>query len=458
MTEPFELTLAEAAVHIREGDLSPVRLMKSLLSRVSALESGLKVWVTVDPDGALEAARRSERDLERSGPKGPLHGIPVGVKDIYYTEGVRTTACSPLMADFVPDYDATTVAMLRRAGALIMGKTVTTEFACGDPPPTKNPWNTAHTPGGSSSGSAVGVAVRMFPASLGSQTAGSVLRPAAYNGVVGLKPTFGRVSRYGVVPVAWSLDTMGTFTRTVEDAALMLNALAGHDPRDFSSSTEPVPGYSSATGEPASPPRIGLVRHFFYDRADDEVARHTDDVVTSLRDAGATVEDVELPTDFRTVLATQRVLMTVEGAAVHGASFAASPEAYSPNVRGVVEVGMLTPALAYVQAQRFRRRFRRDMEEAIRPFDVLLSPSTATPAPEDLTTTGDPMFQSPWTTCGFPAITLPSGLSRSGLPMGIQLASAPFAEKTLLGAAHWCERVLDFREAPPGLTQDAILT
>ena len=306
MTEPFDLTLTEAAVRIREGALSPVRLMESLLSRVTALESHLNVWVTLDHDGALEAARRSERDLERSGPLGPLHGVPVGVKDIYYTEGVRTTACSPLMADFVPDYDATTVALLKRAGALIMGKTVTTEFACGDPPPTKNPWNTAHTPGGSSSGSAVGVAVRMFPASLGSQTAGSVLRPAAYNGVVGLKPTFGRVSRYGVVPVAWSLDTMGTFTRTVGDAALMLNVLAGHDPRDASSSTEPVPDYRGAIGGSASPPRIGVVRQFFYDETDDEVTRLIDDVVTSLQAAGATVEDVALPTDFKTVLATQR--------------------------------------------------------------------------------------------------------------------------------------------------------
>ena len=426
-----------------------MELVDSLLSRAEAMEPSLKVWVTLDPEGALEAARRSEGELAHSGPCGSLHGIPVGVKDIYYTQGVKTTACSPIYADFVPEYDATSVALLKRAGAIIMGKTVTTEFACGDPPPTRNPWDAAHTPGGSSSGSAVGTAARIFPAALGSQTAGSVLRPASYNGVVGLKPTFGRISRYGVVPVAWSLDTMGTFTRTVEDAALMLSVMAGHDPNDFSSSTEPVPNYQEAIGAQQSPPRIGLVRQFFYDRSDDEVRQHTDHIVERLTRAGAEAEEVALPTNFGTLLAAHRVIMTVEAAAVHAANFSARPDDYAPNVRGVVEAGMLTPAVTYMQAQRIRRRFRRDMEEAMRGFDALLTPSTATPAPRDLTTTGDPSFQTPWTTCGFPAITIPSGLSESGLPLGLQLAAAPFAEESLLTVAYWCEQVLDVRLMPP---------
>ena len=426
-----------------------MELVDSLLSRAEAMEPSLKVWVTLDPEGALEAARRSEGELARSGPCGSLHGIPVGVKDIYYTQGVKTTACSLIYADFVPEYDATSVALLKRAGAIIMGKTVTTEFACGDPPPTRNPWDAAHTPGGSSSGSAVGTAARIFPAALGSQTAGSVLRPASYNGVVGLKPTFGRISRYGVVPVAWSLDTMGTFTRTVEDAALMLSVMAGHDPNDFSSSTEPVPNYQEAIGAQQSPPRIGLVRQFFYDRSDDEVRQHTDHIVERLTRAGAEAEEVALPTNFGTLLAAHRVIMTVEAAAVHQANFSARPDDYAPNVRGVVEAGMLTPAVTYMQAQRIRRRFRRDMEEAMRGFDALLTPSTATPAPRDLTTTGDPSFQTPWTTCGFPAITIPSGLSESGLPLGLQLAAAPFAEESLLTVAYWCEQVLDVRLMPP---------
>ena len=200
MAEPYDLTATEAAEQIRQRRLSPVALVESLLARTEALEPSLQVWVTLDAEGALEAAREAERELDRSGPRGPLHGVPVGLKDIYYTKGMKTTACSVIYKDFVPDYDSTAVAKLREAGAIIMGKTVTTEFALGDPSPTHNPWDAAHTPGGSSSGSAVGVAARMVPLSLGTQTGGSMLRPAAYNGVVGLKPSFGRISRYGVIP------------------------------------------------------------------------------------------------------------------------------------------------------------------------------------------------------------------------------------------------------------------
>ena len=245
------------------------------------------------------------------------------------------------------------------------------------------------------------------------------------------------------------LDTLGTFAHTVEDAALMLTAMAGYDPQDFSSSKLPVPDFSAAVDSQQSPPRIGVVRQFFYERADEEVKTHTDGMLERLARAGAAVDDVTLPTDFETLLAAHRVLMTVEAAAVHEQDFAVRPDDYGPNVRGVIEAGMLTPAVSYVQAQRIRRRFRRDMEEAIQAFDVLLTPSTATPAPRDLTTTGDPSFQSPWTTCGFPTISLPSGLSESGLPLGIQLAAAPFQEETLLAAARWSERTLDVELVPP---------
>ena len=449
MAEPFDLSVDQAAREIRERRLSPVALMESVLSRAEAMEPSLKVWVTLDTDAAMDAARQSARELERNGVSGPLHGIPVGVKDIYYTNGVRTTCCSPIFADFVPDYDATSVALLKKAGAIMMGKTVTTEFATGDPSPTRNPWNVAHTPGGSSSGSAVGVASRIFPAALGSQTGGSVLRPASYNGVVGLKPTFGRISRYGVYPVAWSLDTLGTFTRTIEDAALMLNALAGHDPADLSSSSKPVPDYRGAIGRQQAPPRIGVFRQFFFESCDDEVRSQTEEVIELLAQAGAIVEEVSVPTSFETLLAAHKVLMTVELAAVHRSDFSARPDDYAPNVRSSIEAGMLTPAVTYVEAQRIRRRFHRDMREAVQGFDILLTPSTVTPAPRDLTTTGNPMFQSPWTTCGFPTVTLPFGLSQLGLPLGLQLASAPFAEEILFAAAHWCEKVLDVELRPP---------
>ena len=449
MAEPFDFSVAQAAREIRERRLSPVALMESLLSRAEAMEPALKVWVTLDTDAAMDAACQSARELERNGVSGPLHGIPVGVKDIYYTRGIRTTCCSPIFADFFPDYDATSVALLKKAGAIMMGKTVTTEFATGDPSPTRNPWNAAHTPGGSSSGSAVGVASRIFPAALGSQTGGSVLRPASYNGVVGLKPTFGRISRYGVYPVAWSLDTLGTFTRTVEDAALMLNALAGQDPADFSSSSKPVPNYLEAMGRQEASPRIGVFRQFFFESCDDEVRGQTEDIIQRLAEAGAIIQEVSVPTRFETLLAAHRVLMTVELAAVHRSDFSSRPDDYAPNVRSSIEAGMLTPAVTYVEAQRIRRRFHRDMREAVEGFDILLTPSTVTAAPRDLTTTGNPMFQAPWTTCGFPTVTIPSGLSQLGLPLGIQLASAPFAEETLFAAAQWCEKVLDVELRPP---------
>ena len=451
MTLPHQLTAAQAARDIRERKLSPVALMEDLLSRVDALEPRLKVWVTLDREAAMEAARQRARELDDGGPLGPLHGVPVGVKDIYYTEGVRTTACSAILADFVPEYDATTVARLKQAGAIIMGKTVTTEFACGDPSPTRNPWDAEHTPGGSSSGSAVGVSVGMFPASLGSQTAGSVLRPAAFIGVVGFKPTFGRISRFGVVPVAWSLDTMGTFSRSVEDAALMLGVLAGHDANDASTSTRDVPDYMAAVGDRRSPPRIGQLRKFFHERAAPETSAHVDGVIEKVVEAGATVEEVKLPSDFETMLSAHRVLMTVEAAAVHQEWFTDRADHYSPNVRDVIEQGMLIPGVSYVQAQRVRRGFRRDMEDALRSFDVLLTPTTATPAPRDLSTTGDPMYQTPFTFAGLPSISLPSGLSAAGLPFGIQLAAGPYAEETLLAAARWLEGVIDVKLTPPGM-------
>ena len=449
MTELHRLSVAEAAKEIREGRVSPVALMEALLSRAETMEPALNVWVTLDPEAALELARASERTLGRDGGTGPLHGVPIGVKDIFYTKGVRTTACSPIYADFVPDYDSTIVARLKQAGAIVMGKTVTTEWACMDPSPTRNPWNAEHTPGGSSSGSAVGVAARIFPTALGSQTAGSVLRPAAYNGVVGLKPTFGRISRYGVFPVASSLDTMGFFTRTVEDAALILNVLAGHDPSDDSSSKSETHDYRGALTDDVQPPRIGVVGQLFHDRASDEIRLHTERIVARLAGRGASVDRVTLAADFDALLSAHRTVMNVELADVREADFGARPDEFGPKVRGLIEAGMAAPGVEYVQAQRVRAEFRRAAAEAMESFDVLLTPATAAPASSDLTTTGDPMFQTPWTTAGIPAITLPSGLSESGLPMAIQLASAPFAERTLLASARWCEEVLDVSLTPP---------
>lgn len=448
MSEMHELGVVEAAEMIRRGAISTTELVEALLARCDALEGALKVWVTLDGDAAMAAARARDRELASEGPRGPLHGVPVGIKDIYYTRGVLTTSGSTIYAEFVPDYDATTVALLKRAGAVIMGKTVTTEFACGDPSPTVSPWNAAHTPGGSSSGSAVGAAVGMFPAALGSQTGGSIVRPSSYNGIVGLKPTFGRVSRYGVYPVSESLDTMGPMVRSVADAALMLEALAGHDIKDPDSSERATDNYLQAAQRHIEPPRIGLVRQFFMERCDDETRANTASAVEKLRDAGAIVQEASLPVDFDEALLGQRTLMSVEGAQVHASNFAARAEDFSSNIHGLIEQGLGTHALAYLKAKRLQREFRRGVQEAILDYDALLMPTTPAPAPPSRETTGDPKFQSPWTFGGFPEITLPSGLSADGMPLGVQLVAGHFAEARLLAVAAWCEEVMGVRLTP----------
>lgn len=454
MLNLHDLTAAESARAIRDGEISAVELVSALLERSRDLEPSLNVWVTLDEDAALDVARSRDRELASEGPRGPLHGVPVGVKDIYYTRGVLTTACSRILADFMPDYDSTAVAKLREAGAIILGKTVTTEFANGDPPPTINPWDAERTPGGSSSGSAVGVAARMFPAALGSQTAGSVLRPASFNGVVGLKPTFGRISRYGVVPVAASLDTMGHMARTVHDAALLLDAMAGHDPLDPDSSDSAAPDFAAAASRPLESPRIGLVRRFFWERASAETRAHTDAVAQRLAGAGATVAEVELSTDFDALLRAHRTLMTTEAADAHRDWFPGREDDYAPNVRGVIEAGMKASATAYLDAKRVQAEFTREMSDAMRPFDVVLTPTTPAAAPRDLTTTGPPMFQTPFTFGGFPAITVPAGFDADGIPLGAQLAAAHWQETRLLSAAAWVEATLgeDARGLPPSLS------
>lgn len=436
MPEPYELSAAQAARLINRRQLSPVELVESLLGRIDALEPSLKAWVYLDREAALAEAHSQEAGLKSGNAAGPLYGVPIGLKDIYYTAGIPTTACSRVYADFVPEYDATTVTLLKQAGAIMLGKTVTTEFACMDPSPTINPWNPAHTPGGSSSGSAVAVAARMCPAALGSQTVGSVLRPASYNGIVGFKLTFGRVSRYGVIPVSWNLDTMGWLVRTVEDAALLLQVMAGPDANDPAAAREPVSDYFAGL-ESSPPPHIGLLRQFFYEHADAETRQHTDAVIENLSSAGARIEELALPDSINTAFADQQLVMAVEGAAFHQPMFQTQAEDYQPRLREMIRRGLSIDAVSYSHALERRRQFIADMESLTEKVDVLLTPSTPTPALADLSNTGNPLFQGPWTSGGLPAITIPSGLAASGLPLGIQLA-----------AARWCEQVLDARLAP----------
>ena len=449
MAELYDLTAAQAGDRIRRGEMSSVELCQALLGRIDPMEPTLKAWVTIDREELFSEAKQRDQELKEKGARGPLHGVPVGLKDIFYTAGMKTTASSKVYADFVPGYDATCVARLKDAGAIVLGKAVTTEFATGDPSPTRNAWNLAHTPGGSSSGSSVAVSTRMVAAALGSQTGGSTCRPASYNGIVGLKPSYGRISRYGVIPVSWSVDTVGILVRTVEDAAVMLGAMAGHDPNDPGSSAEPVPDYRAALGSLNGPPRIGLIREFFLDYCDDEVRRNTEAAAEKLANAGATVTEVGLPGSFATNYAAHGIIQAVDCATFHEEFFRRQADDYSPKLRATIETGMLIPAVRYMQAQRMRRHFAVEIAQVARGFDALLTPSTPAEAPRDLTTTGDPVFQRPWTSSGLPTISLPSGLSANGLPLGIQLEGAPFDEAHLLAVAAWCEKVLDVELVPP---------
>ncbi len=448
MPEPYELTAAQAARHIRERQLSPVDLVESVLQRIDALESRLNCWVYLDREGVLSDAKQKQDELDNNRPLGPLHGVPIGLKDIYYTAGIPTTACSKVYADFVPTYDATSVVLLKKAGAIMLGKTVTTEFACMDPSPTINPWNPAHTPGGSSSGSAVAVATGMCPVAMGSQTVGSVLRPASYNGVVGFKPTYGRVSRHGVIPVSWSLDHVGWMARTVEDIAQLLQVMAGPDPEDRFASHREVPDYLAGL-ESLQRPRIGLLRGFFHENADEETRQHVADVVERLTRAGATVEELPLPDSIETAMEDQRIIMAVEGASFHQPMYERQAQDYQPLLRDMLRRGLETDGISYSRALERRQQFIADMELLVEKADVLLTPSTPTPALADVTNTGNTMFQGPWTSCGLPAITIPSGLAASGLPFGIQSIDSPFQETRLLSVARWCESVLDLHLVPP---------
>ncbi len=444
-TYPWQLTIAEAARLIRERQLSPVALVQSCLDRIEALEPRVQAWALVDREGALAAARRCEQALAQGIRPGPLFGIPTGVKDIFYTAGQLTQAGSKAMAGYVPAFDATAVARLREAGAVILGKTHTTEFALFDPAPTRNPWDLECTPGGSSSGSGAAVAAGMCPAALGSQTAGSVLRPAAFNGVVGLKPRHGRVSCHGVIPLAWTLDHVGVLTRTVEDAALVIQAIAGYDASDPYALNEPAPDYLAALARQRTPPRLGLLRDYFFEKASEEQRQHTESVVAKLRDAGARVDEVPLPESFAGVREVLTGILHTECAAYHRERYAARKAGYRPRIAALIERGLAASAVDYAAALQRRRALRREVAPLIAPYDAVVTPGAAGPAPRDLTTTGDPAMQTPWSVLGFPSISLPTGLSRERLPLALQLAAAPEDELRLLWTAQWCEQALGVR-------------
>jgi len=441
------LTATEAAALVRSGALSPVDLIDACLARIEAREPEVKAWVRLDEEEARRVAHERADEARAGRFRGPLHGVPVGLKDIYHAKGLVTTAGADPFFHERPAADAASVARLRSAGAVILGKTTTTEFANLDPTETRNPWNLEHTPGGSSSGSASAVGARMVPLALGSQTVGSTLRPAAYCGIVGFKATYGRVSTAGVVPLAWSFDTVGILCRSVADVALTVEVLSGYDALDPASVDMPPADCLAALALPSVPPRLGVPRRFL-ETAQPETVAHVGAIAEHCRGAGASLRDIELGPSFAGLHDAGRSVVEAESAAFHAGRFPAHAELYREKFRGTLAAGVKTAAVDYVRALRQCRRFRREIEALMPEFDALLMPVAPAPAPRGLASTGDPAFCSPWSFAGVPAIALPSGLAADGLPLGIQLVGAPWREADLLRAARWVEARLDFRSEP----------
>src|SRR5437867_7482010 len=365
--ELARLGARKAAEGVRAGRVSPIDLVEACLARIRGLDDRLTAWSFVDADGARATARERQGEARAGRLRGPLHGVPIGVKDIFDVAGMPTTGGAKAFAHTRPAVDSAAVARLRAAGAIILGKTVTTEFAYRDPAPTRNPWNIAHTPGGSSAGSAAALAARMVPLALGSQTVGSVLRPAAYCGVVGFKGTHGLVPVAGVIPLAWSLDHVGVLTRSAADAALAMSVLSG-------TNLDPVP---------VTAPRLALAPELL-GRASGEVAAHVEATAAAFLRAGATVSKVELPASFRGIHAAGLTVLEVEAAAYHAPWFGKHRDDYAPEMRSLVEAGLRHSATAYVDANRARLAFREDVMPLLATHDALLCPTAPAPAPSGL--------------------------------------------------------------------------
>jgi aspartyl-tRNA(Asn)/glutamyl-tRNA(Gln) amidotransferase subunit A len=435
----------EIAENVRNGTASAAEAVHRSLDRIRATDGRLKAWVVVDEEGAHEQARR----LEATDParRGPLAGVPVGIKDIFDVAGLRTGLGAEFAA-FTPQKDSAAVRRLREAGAIIMGKTHTTQFASSDPAPTVNPWNEKHTPGGSSSGSAAGVGAGQVPIALGSQTVGSVLRPAAYCGIVGLKPTHGRISAVGVFPLAPSFDHVGVHARSVAETAIVLGALAGYDAEDLFTQDVPVEDYLGAARSPKAPVVL-LPSRFYRAAADDEIAAHIDTVARALGEAGATVKEVDIPSEPEDFIKTGRVVQSTESASVHKELYARHGPSYGPQIGGQVARGLEILATDYVRAWSQVRYVRRALIDLLGGGDVIMMPTAPSTAPADLGTTGNAVFCAPASFCGLPSISLPSGIGASGLPLAVQLIAAPWQESRLLSAAAWVEQQLAFDQSPP---------
>ena len=464
------LTIAQAADRIRQRKLSPVEYVQALLSRIGELEPQVHAFITQTADVALAQARSAEHEIAAGGYRGPLHGIPFGLKDIYDTAGILTSGHSKICMDNVPSQNAHAAQRLFDAGAILMGKLATHEFASGGPsldlpwPPARNPWNTDYFTGSSSSGSGAAVAAGFVPAALGSDTGGSIRIPAALCGVAGLKPTYGLVSRHGVMPNSYTFDHAGPLAWTVEDCAILLECIAGHDPADPTSARRPVPSYRQALARDIRGLRIGVVRHYWEEEGavDAELAQAMDAAIEVLQRLGARVGTARMRTrqeynDVKMVIAKAEIVV------IHDKELRERPQDFGADFLGRNLPGYLFTAADYVRAQRERRSMVDEMQPLYDEFDVLLTASGAPASRLDaLVGSGfsnkceQPNIYTPFNVTGGPALALCNGFTKAGLPLSMQIAGRPFDEETVLRVGHAYEQATTWRKRRPQLVPGAV--
>jgi len=436
LTNLHALSAIEAARLIREGTISSEQYVGACLARVRETDARIEAWAFLDPDHALAQARAADQYRLSGQPIGPLHGIPVGIKDIIDTADMPTENGSPLHAGRTPSRDAAVVTLLRCAGAVIMGKTVTTEFACGAAGKTRNPHDAAYSPGGSSSGSAAAVAAGMVPLALGSQTGGSTVRPASYCGVYGLKPTRGLIPRHGMSRVAQTLDTVGLFARTLDDVALLLESCVAYDEGEFESSPRAQTAYGAiAADDPPIPPMLGFVKTPHWNRLTDDAKDAFAELVERLGDR---VEEVELSSAIEQAWEWHAIIMESEVAVNLSREWDKGRARLSERLRGRIERGRTHPAARYLEALAQIPRLNDGFTELFeQKYDALLTPAATGVAPSGLESTGDPVFCSLWTLCGVPALSVPLMSGANGLPLGAQLVASRHNDGRLLRTARW---------------------
>jgi aspartyl-tRNA(Asn)/glutamyl-tRNA(Gln) amidotransferase subunit A len=462
MTDLHFLTIAQASAQIKARKLSPVELTEAFLARVKHLDGALNSHLLVLEEQALTDAKQAESEIAAGAYKGPLHGIPIGLKDIYNTAGIRTSGHSAVFKDHIPVQDAFTVALLRSAGAVITSKLATWEFAIGGSsfdlpwPPARNPWDTKLDPSGSSSGSAVAVAAGLCMGAMGSDTGGSIRGPAAWCGIAGHKPTYGLLSRRGILPLSFSLDHAGPMCWTSEDCALMMQVLACHDPNDPGSASVPAVDYTARVGAPITGLRVGVVRHFFeHDLlTDPETIAALETSVVALRDMGAIVGDVKL-SPFQAYADCGSLISRSEAYAIHQHWLRTTPELYGAFGRHRLMAGAFILAADYINAQRERTRLVAELAETLKTVDVLIFPTARCPARpigEDSMASGfQPFFNRTFNVTGSPALSICNGFSQTGLPLALQIGGRPFEDALVLQVGDALERALGTRSRRPAI-------